>query len=186
MSDQKYALLGLLGPSIAIIFIATSIVLSPWFSWGNSALSDLGHSVYSDVAPLFNFGLLLSGFLTIMYSITSFKKQAKYTSYFLAFAGLSLQMVATFDEVYSYLHNQVSVLFFAALAFASIVYIIEKRSTVAAAALVIGLSSWILYGLKIYNAGIAVPETVSAVAVATWVMLSAYKIYFKKQSTHVD
>ena len=180
MSDQKYALLGFLGPSIAILFISIAIVLSPWFSWGNNALSDLGHSVDSDVAQLFNFGLLLSGFLTILYSITSFRKHTKYTSYFLAFAGLSLQLVATFDEVYGWLHTQVSVLFFAALAFASIAYIIEKRSTVAAAALALGLSSWIMYGLKIYSTGIAVPETVSAVAVATWVMLSAYKIYFDK------
>ena len=180
MSDRKYVLFGFLGPTIAIIFISIAIVLSPWFSWGNNALSDLGHSVESDVAPLFNFGLLLSGFLIILYSIKSFRKHAKYTSYLLAFAGLSLQLVATFDEVYGWFHTNVSVLFFGALAFASIVYIVEKRSTVATAALVLGLSSWIMYGLEIYSSGIAVPETISAVAVVSWVLLSAYKIYFNK------
>jgi len=183
LREQNYALFGILGPLIAIIFIATAIVLSPWFRWGSNALSDLGHSVNSDVAPLFNFGLLLSGFLIIFYSITSFRSHAKYTSYFLMFAGLALQLVATFDEVYGSLHFQVSVLFFVALGFASISYIIEKRSVLAVAALVIGLCSWILYGLEIYSAGIAVPETISSMATVTWVMLSALRIYFTKSTT---
>ena len=180
MRERNYALLGLLSPWVAIIFIAASIALSPWFSWGSNALSDLGHSVTSEVAPLFNFGLLLSGFLIIVYSITSFRNHAKYTSYLLAIVGLTLQLVATFDEVYGSLHSQVSVLFFVALCFASISYAVEKRSVLAVAALVIGFASWILYGLEIYSAGIAVPETISSMAAVTWIMLSALRIYFGK------
>jgi hypothetical membrane protein len=160
--------------------------LSPWFSWGSNALSDLGRSAATDgaskseVAPLFNFGLLLCGFIIILYSITCFRKHARYTSYVLAVTGVALQLVATFDEVYGSLHFQVSVLFFAALGFASISYIIEKRSVLAFAALIIGSVSWILYGLEIYSSGIAVPETISSMATVTWVMLSALRIYFDK------
>jgi len=82
LRERNYALLGLVAPLIAIIFIVTSIVLSPWFSWWSNALSDLGRSAATDVAPksevapLFNFGLLLSGFLTILYAITSFRNHA--------------------------------------------------------------------------------------------------------------
>jgi hypothetical membrane protein len=186
LREQNYALFGLVGPLIAIFFIVVSIVLSPWFSWWSNALSDLGRSANSEVmpksevAPLFNLGLLLSGFLTILYSITSFRNHAKYTSYLLVFIGLTLQLVATFDEVYGSLHFQVSVLFFMALGFASISYIVEKRSVLAFAALIIGSVSWILYGLEIYSAGIAVPETISSMATVTWVMLSALRIYFDK------
>ncbi len=180
MSDRKFALLGLLGPLTGILFIVISIILVPWFSWGSNALSDLGHSVESDVAPIFNFGLLFSGFITILYSIISFRKHAKYTGYFLVFVGLSLQLVGTFDEIYGWLHTQVSILFFVALGFASIAYFIEKRSVIALLAFVVSSITWVTYGLKIYSAGIAVPEMVSAVAVAIWVMLSAYKIYFNK------
>jgi len=180
LNERNYALFGLVAPLIAIFFIVVSIVLSPWFSWWSNALSDLGHSVNSEVAPLFNFGLLLSGFLTILYSITSFRNHAKYTSYVLVIVGLSLQLVATFDEVYGSLHFQVSVLFFMALGFASISYIVEKRSVLAFAALIIGSVSWILYGLEIYSAGIAVPETISSIATVTWVMLSALRLYFDK------
>lgn len=146
-------------------------------------MSDLGHSVNSEVAPLFNFGLLLSGFFTILYSITSFRNHAKYTSYVLVIVGLMLQLVAAFDEVYGSLHFQVSVLFFVSLGFASVSYIIEKRSVLAVAALVIGLCAWIFYGLEIYSAGIAVPEAISSMATVTWVMLSALRIYFTKSIT---
>ena len=180
MNERNYALLGLAAPLIAIIFIAVSIALSPWFNWGTDALSDLGHSIDRDVAPLFNFGLLLSGFLTIVFSVKSFKNHAKYTSYFLTLVGVALQLVATFDEVYKPLHFQVSVLFFASLGFVSISYFVEKRSILAFATLIIGAVSWILYGLEIYSSGIAVPETISSMATVTWVMLTALKIYLCK------
>jgi hypothetical membrane protein len=179
LNERNYALLGLLAPLIAIFFIAVSIFLSPWFNWGNNALSDLGHSIKSEVAPLFNFGLLLTGFLTIIYSIASFRNHAKYTSYVLVIVGLTLQLVATFDEVYRVPHFLVSVLFFASLGFASISYTIEKRSVLAFVALVIGSVSWIFHGMEIYSAGIAVPEIISSIASVTWVMLSALRIYLQ-------
>jgi hypothetical membrane protein len=186
LNERNYALIGILAPLIAIFFIAVSIVLSPWFSWESNALSDLGRSAdvgmmpKSEVAPLFNFGLLLCGFLMIFYSVTCFRKHAKYTSYILVVTGLSLQLVATFDEVYGFLHFVVSVLFFAALGFASLSYAVEKRSVLAFAALLIGAFSWILYGMDIYNSGIAVPETISSIAAVSWVMLSGLRIYFHK------
>jgi hypothetical membrane protein len=179
MKEQNFALFGLIGPLTAFCFIIISIVLSPWFSWWSNALSDLGNSVNSDVAPLFNFGLLSSGFFIILYSILCFKNHAKYTSYFLVLAGLSLQLVATFDEVYGSLHFLVSVLFFVMLCFASISYVLEKRSVIAFAALIVGLVSWILYGMGTYSSGIAVPETISSLATSIWVMLSALRIYIK-------
>ena len=180
LNERNCALLGLVAPLVAVMFIAAAILLSPWFNWGTNALSDLGHSTKSEAAPFFNFGLLSTGFLIILYSLTSFKNHTKYTSIFLVLTGLSLQLVATFDEVYKPLHFIVSVLFFLSLGFSSISYFIEKRSTLAVAALIIGVSSWILYGLEVYSAGIAVPEAVSAMAVAAWVMLSALRIYLNK------
>jgi hypothetical membrane protein len=183
MNERKYALFGLLGPSIVILFVLIAIIFAPWFSWWDNALSDLGHSsVHSETAPWFNFGLLLSGFFTILYSIMIFRKYYKFTSLFLVVAGFSLQLIATFDEVYSSLHFLVSVLFFAAIGFASTSYALEKKSFVAIVALVIGASSWVLYGAGIYNAGIAVPEAISAIATFAWVMLSALEIYFDEIS----
>ena len=66
MEKRFYALFGFFGPLAAYISIGVSIVLSPWFSWESNALSDLGHAVKSEVASIFNFGLLLAGFLLIV------------------------------------------------------------------------------------------------------------------------
>jgi hypothetical membrane protein len=182
LKEHYFALCGFLGPLIAIVSIAVAIVLSPGFSWESNALSDLGHSVNSDVAPLFNSGLLLCGFFIIFYSITSFRLHAKYTSYFLLLTGLALQLVAAFDEVYGLVHFQVSVLFFASLGLASFSYSIEKRSVLAVTALFVGFVSWILYGLEVFGMGIAVPETISSMATATWVVISALRAYFAKST----
>lgn len=182
MNERKYALFGVVGPLVAYFFIGVSIILSPWFSWWSNALSDLGHSIKSDVASLYNFGLLLAGFFVMIYSMTAFRDHAKYTSYCLLVSALILQLVATFDEVYGSIHVIVSILFFVSLGFASIVYALERKSVLALAAFVIGLGSWIFYSAGIYSAGVAVPETVSSVATVLWVMLSSIKIYFGKSN----
>lgn len=182
MNEQKFALFGAVGPLIVYFFIGVSIILSPWFNWGSNALSDLGHAVRSDVAPLYNFGLLLAGFFITIYSITTLKNHAKYTSYCLLTSALLLQLVACFDEVYGSLHFLVSVLLFVSFGFASIFYVVERKSILALVAFIVGLGSWTLYLMEIYRAGVAVPETISSVATVSWVMLSASKIYLGKSN----
>lgn len=180
MNKRKYALFGVVGPLVACAFVGASIMFSPWFSWWNNALSDLGHSVKSDTAPLFNFGLMLTGFSIIIYSVATFRNHAKYTSYSLLVSALMFQLVAAFDEVYGVLHFLVSIFFFVSLGFASIIYAVEKKSILALAAFMVGLGSWILYWAGIYSAGVAVPETISSVATISWIILSAFKIYLGK------
>ena len=180
MNKRIYILLGVVGPILAYVSIAASIAFSPWFSWYSNALSDLGHSVKSEAAPIFNLGLLTTGFLMLVYTVAAFRKHAKYTSICLVFSAFLLQLIATFDEVYGSLHFVVSVLFFISIGITSIVYAVERKSLFALIAFIIGLVSWILYGMKIYSAGIAVPETISSLAVASLLVSSALKIYFSK------
>ena len=180
MNEKNYVLLGIIGPFVVYISILVSIMFSPWFSWQSDALSDLGHSVKSEAAPIFNLGLLLTGFLTIIYAVTVLKKHAKYSSICLTASAIILQLVATFDEVYGSLHNTVAVLFFVSIWITSVVNAIEKRSLLALMAFIVGFSSWILYEMEVYSAGIAVPEIISFAAVATVLQLSAIKIYLKK------
>lgn len=164
---------------MAYVCIGISIALSPWFSWSSNALSDLGHAVHSNVAPVFNFGLLLAGFLIAVFTATTFWRHAKYTSPFLLLTAFSLQLVAVFDEAYGHLHGTVSVDFFVLLVLSCLVYAIEKRSILGAASFAIGLGVWVLYGVGLIQAGIAVPEIISVAAATSWVILSALKIYYK-------
>jgi len=177
MSKEIWALFGAVGPLVAYVSIGVAIALSPWFSWEKNALSDLGHAVNSRVAPIFNFGLLLTGFLIIIYAVTVLKGYARLTSYCMVISAFILQLVAAFDEVYGLLHSAVSFLFFVSLGPTTILYAIERKSSLGVIASIIGLLSWVFHWARIYNAGVAVPETVSTVAVLLWVMSSAIKIY---------
>ena len=159
--------------------IGISSVLSPWFSWENNALSDLGHSANGDVAAIFNGGLLLAGFLLMVYAATVLKKHAKYTSYCLLASTFFVQLIAVFNEAYGSLHYVVAVPHFLMLILTSIVYSMEKRSKLALTTFLIVMFSWLLYALPIFNIGIAVPETISKIVVV-WIMYSAIKIYTNK------
>jgi len=180
VNEKFYALLGIIGPLVAYLSIDIAIFQSPWFSWERSALSDLGHSVDSSVAPTFNFGLSLAGFLIMIYIFTTFRKYAKYTATGFVISSFFLQLIATFDEVYGFLHFTVSILFFISLGVTSILYAYEKKSVFAVIVFIIWFSSWILYGLEIYSAGIAVPETISSVTVMLLLIYPAIKIYIMK------
>jgi hypothetical membrane protein len=177
MKERHYAILGIVGPLMVYLSIAVSLVLSPWFSWKTNALSDLGHAVTSNVAPIFNLGLLLSGFLLMIYALTAFRKHAKYSSFCLLVSAFLVQLLAAFNETYGSLHYGLAVPHFVMLSITSIVYTIEKKSTVALVTFLIVMFSWLLYALNIFNIGVAVPETVSKL-VLFWIMYSALRIYF--------
>jgi len=179
MKERVYALFGVFGPLLVYASIALSLVLSPWFSWESNALSDLGHAVTSDVAPIFNLGLLLAGFLLMVYALTAFQKHAKYSSFCLLVSTFLVQLLAAFNEVYGSLHYAAAVPHFVMLSLTSIVYTVEKRSAVALTTFIVVIFSWLLYSLNIFNIGVAVPETVSKLVLA-WIMYSAIKIYICK------
>ncbi len=182
MQNNRYAIFGIVGSLLPLVFIAVAIMLSPWFNWQNNALSDLGHAVKSNVAPIFNFGLFFSGFLMIIYAIKALKNYAKYTSYFLLLAFLAFQLVAIFDEVYGFLHFVVSILFFVLLGLSTIVYAVERKSILAAIALVIFLITWTLSWMGLYGKGVAIPEILSSFVTMLWILSSAISIYLEKKS----
>jgi hypothetical membrane protein len=68
------------------------------------------------------------------------------------------------------------VLLFASFGLGSAAYAIEMKSKIASLALIIGLSSWILYEAGAYHAGVAVPEAISSLATGLWITVSAINI----------
>jgi len=137
-------------------------------------------NAYTENTPwlktIFNFGLLLFGFLTTIYLARSLINYAKYTSMLVAFSALMLQAVAAFDEVYERFHFVVSVLFFVSAGISCIIYFVEKRSILTIIAFLVGLLAWLTYWFGVYRAGVAVPEIISAVAVTLCIIQSALKI----------
>jgi hypothetical membrane protein len=181
MEKKCYALFGVLGPLLVYASIAISLLISPWFSWETNALSDLGHAVNSDAAPVFNLGLLLAGLCLMIYALTAFKKHAKYSSICLLVSSFFVQLLAVINEAYGSLHYNVAVPHFIMLSITSIGYTLEKRSAFALTTFLVVMFTWLIYTLNIFNIGIAVPETASKL-VLLWIIHSAIKIYFDKES----
>ncbi len=179
METRSYVLFGILGPLLVYLSILASLVLSPWFSWEINALSDLGNPIISDVAWIFNLGLLFAGFFLMIYTTTVFKKHAKYSSFCLLASTFLVQLLASINETYGSLHYVVAVPHFVMLSVTSIVYTIEKRSIFALVTFIIVMFSWLIYAVNIFKIGIAFPEIVSKL-VLLWIIYSAIKIYSKK------
>jgi len=180
MKERVYALSGVFGPLLVYVSIAATLYFSPWFNWQTNALSDMGHAVTGSAAAIFNLGLLAAGFLMMIYSLTAFKKHAKYSSYCLLVSSFLVQLLATFNEAYGQLHYAIAVPHFLMLSLTSIVYSVEKRSAFAFATFLVAMLAWLIYSLNVLNIGIAVPETVSKLVVA-WIMYSAIQIYRGKE-----
>jgi len=177
LSKQKvWLLISAIALIIIYFTIGLSIFLSPWFSWHNSALSDLGHAIKSSVSPIFNFGLFSSGLIFFVYSIINLRKHSKYTSIFFAGSAFFLQLIAVFDETYGFLHFFVSVLFFVTLNFTLLAYVFEKKSIIAIISFLIGSFSWIVYYADIFYIGVSVPEIISCIAITFWIIHVSLKI----------
>jgi len=150
---------------------------APWFSWSKNALSDLGYAL-RETAVTFNFGLAISGLTVAIYSITSLIDRARFSAILLTTTSFTLQLIAVFDEIYGQIHTAVSTVFFTLLLISTLIYAIEKRSRLAGASFIIGLSAWLLYWMEAYKTGVAVPEMISSSAAALWIIKSAIeKIY---------
>ncbi|RLE77369.1 MAG: hypothetical protein DRJ56_02505 [Thermoprotei archaeon] len=170
MPSKAYSYMGVLGVAVPWAFIGVAVARSPWFSWGRSALSDLGHSLRSEAAPLYNLGLALGADLLLLYAANSLLPRARLSGLCVAATAVLLQLVAVFDEVYGCLHTLVSLLFFVALLAASLAHATERRSALALASFVAGALAWALYWAGAYSAGMAVPETISALSASAWVV----------------
>ena len=162
--------LGILVFMIPLLSITLSIILSPWFSFFKNALSDLGHSTQSNVAPLFNLGLCSGGILLIIFGgvCVSSITNNKVIGLILALSGYFLTLIAVFDEIYGRLHYIISLLFFLSLALGTLTYAYTYKSFKALSMLFIGTAIWVLYFMKIIKCGIAIPELVSILVVLVW------------------
>ncbi|MEM0005296.1 MAG: DUF998 domain-containing protein [Ignisphaera sp.] len=165
MKGWRYITIPLLSIAIPLLCISISIYLSPWFNLFDNALSDLGHATRSSVAPIFNFGLSLGGFLIALTAITIFSKIHRSLAYLGTLCSYTLILIAVFDEIYRSLHYWVSVAFFLSLGALLIDYVVIMKNIArkisATIALAIAIISWILHLVYGLPRGAAIPELIS-------------------------
>ena len=115
---KRYPLLGIATVVVAYSSITIAILVSPWFSWLNNALSDLGNTsvqrnIASNSAFVFDGGLIISGILTIAFVLLllrDFKFSWKYLIWGvpLAISAIDLSMIGIFNESFGDIHLAVS------------------------------------------------------------------------------
>ena len=172
--NSKCLYIALTSIAIPLIVIVLSILLSPWFNIVNNALSDLGHALKSNVAPLFNFGLSLSGLLIAIAGIHCIINCSKLLGIITIFLGYSLITIAVFDEVYGQLHFLVSVIFFLTILSYLIAYSILKRSFIPIPLVIMCIVLWISHFLYKLPRGAAIPELISIASIIPFYIKTSF------------
>jgi hypothetical membrane protein len=172
---------GMVIPLVAFSCIFLAISLSPWFSWSANALSDLG---VGEAAVIFNSGLIAAGALSMVLSAglwVAFSGQVfgRAGAVLLLASSLALSCIGVFSEAAPTIHMFVSVMFFVLaplslflLGTSSILAGSKKFGSFTIAAGVVAIIPWI-FSWK----GVAIPEFISAFAVAVWGVAQGVRLY---------
>lgn len=166
---------GIFIPVVIFICLGLSIVLSPWFTWTQHALSDLG--IQQNTAAIFNNGLIFGGILIIIFSLGLIQILSnKIGAYLLLLSSFALIGIGIFPETLFIFHFFTSASFFILLTIALLIIgltskknVFERRIGIVALifALMAISSTVFLFHFK----GIAIPEALSCFPAFIWCSL---------------
>lgn len=177
MNRQAAALLtGFAAPFVTLAAILVATVVSPTFSWADSALSDLG--VTAATALLFNGGLVVGGLLALPYAFVLWDADpeplSRTAAVNFALTAVSMGLVGVFVSGHP-LHVPVAVAFFLFLTLTMTFDGVARRETttgnVALRQAGIHVVVWVGWILGYVPGGLAIPEIVGAAMFAVWVLL---------------
>jgi hypothetical membrane protein len=184
---KRYPYFGIAAVVVSYFLIGLSIVMSPWFSWTNNALSDLGNTAKNALGPalVFDIGLTSGGLLALTFIMLHLKDARYHWKYLvwgipLAFSSVFLTLIGIFNESFGSIHLIVSVGFFfmttiTLLAYSYISYPLGAPR-IGAIALILGVFCAIVWIARFPWQGVAIQETVTSVASAIFVMLIARRV----------
>lgn len=187
-SAQIGAAAGIFAPIISFACILGAIASYPAFSWTNNALSDLG-VVEGATELLFNFGLIAAGVLTFLfavlgvYSYVGERFVGKAGSAVFATAAALLVCIGVFNEHFVPTHYVVSVAFFVlaplGLFILTCAFWLNRHRRLAVFSLAVGVIAalpWILQFTLYYVPNVAIPETISGLAISAWTIVLSKKV----------
>ncbi|MCP8313307.1 MAG: DUF998 domain-containing protein [archaeon] len=177
---------GVIAPIWGLMSIGISIALSPWFSWIDNALSDLG---VSNVSPIFNSGLIICGtlaslFIVALIRIERTSRLGLAGSILLLLSSLSLIGIGVFSEAFGLIHFYFSVSFFVSLILSSIILGIHFTLNLSSRPLgiftllvgIVSFISWVGWAI-VRPLGVAIPETISAFLAFFWFFILSIRMY---------
>lgn len=184
---------GIVTPIVAFAFISLAIVLYPQFSWTANALSDLG-VVAGATAILFNFGLMISGVLALLFASGLFivfreRMLGRIGAFVFVLGALALVAIGVFPENVKPMHYYASVTFFVLLPISmfivSVAFLFVARLKIGVFTFLTATFSvavWVVQFSTRFVSGVAIPETLSALSATMWSVVLGFKMI--KQASH--
>lgn len=181
---------GILAPIVAFAGIFGAIFSYPQFNWTTNALSDLG-VVPGITRMLFNYGLILAGALTLIFS-TNLRsalpgKLGAVSAVLFALVAIDLAAIGVFTEEFRPTHYYVSLAFFTlfpiSLLFAAASLYRNKEKKLAAASATLALLAiavWAFQEAIGFGKGVAIPETIAALSVGVWSAMLGWQMIKEK------
>jgi hypothetical membrane protein len=170
---------GILGSGVSLILVLVATVLSPWFSWENNALSELG---VGEVSLLFNGAMLIGGFLIFFFALglreyLEGNRLMRVGVNLVIVASVFLALVGVFTFDMMLMHGIVSLgpLMLAPLGFVFIGFGTEETKIrkfsigCGAAALVSILILPMIILFLPFKVGFAVPEIINTTITTVWI-----------------
>jgi hypothetical membrane protein len=170
-----------------VVFACILLAVASWssFSWTDNALSDLG--VQAGVtAPLFNGGLISGGVLFLAFTAGLFRFMGKNVvgkaaTVLLAMACVMLIAVGVFNENFRPTHYLVSVGLFVFLPLSMLTFVagfwVKRKRRLAGFAGLVAAAVWVLEFTVRYVPAVAVPEFVSGLTGAVWIVVLSYLMF---------
>jgi len=185
--------IGILTPIVAFTCVFLAIAYSSHFSWTDNALSDLG--VQEGITSvLFNYGLVLSGGLALIFASGLFvflsdRISGRIGSFLFILDALALTAIGVFPENFRPMHGYASVAFFVLLPLSMLVldatFLLMGKMKMGLFTLlvaIIAVAPWIGYFAMHFVEGVAIPETIFALSASAWVIVLGFKML--KEASH--
>ena len=193
------SLAGIASPIIGILMVLLSIYFSPWFSWQENALSDLGveQSGGTQIAIyLFNIGMIIAGslialFVVLTRSILASNRRNKIAYAILFIGGINLALVGIFTENFPMIHQTVALMYFVTTPISLMIIgsgkIASDRTfglfSIGAGAVALVVILGLVFSTlgipigEIYPEGAAIPEFIEAVILGMWIGIAGIRIF---------
>lgn len=182
MSLKRLAgLCGLLTPVLTLTLIFVSIAMSPWFSWHDNALSDLGVSATPN---FFNAALFIGGGLHLIFVIFGLRSisgpgRLAQLGYAAVLAGaLALPLIGFVTEAYGRVHYYVAAAYFLATPLGYILMgsaWLRRDRLAGVLSIAAGLAAVAAIAL-VPHRRIAVPEILAATLMGAWTFAQGVRL----------
>ncbi len=186
------AIAGIVAPVLGLSCILAAIASYSAFSWTNNALSDLG-IIAGVTRLLFNFGLIGSGFLALLFAAVGLFNYFGETLVGKVGAGsfeaatVALIGIGIFNESFQGTHYVLSVAFFAlapiSLFILTYTFWLRHQNGMAVFTVIVGVAAalpWLLQFAFNYVPNVAIPEFLSGLAISVWTIVLSRKMLSSK------